>query len=144
LVRLRLRQPRDSQELDDLFDVRFVGEDGQFTPGKLGAAQRKKLPSDALAVAQQLALWLPADGRLPWQLAELANAHGDVKTAAAILDGCVTEFGMHAAELRRHRQLARAAADALAKDTTSAQAAHEGHAGVMRPRSKRPLESKLD
>ena len=27
-----------------------------------------------------------------WQLGELANAHGDVATAAAILEGCVTEF----------------------------------------------------
>jgi Tfp pilus assembly protein PilF len=146
LVRLRQRQPRDAQDLDDLFGVRFVGEDNQYQPGKLGTAQRKKLPSDAAAITQQLALWLPADGRLLWQLAELASAHGDVPTAAAILDGCVTEFGMHAPELRRHRQLARAAADELAKQVGAdgAKATHEGHAGVLRPRSRRPLMSKLD
>jgi hypothetical protein len=97
---------------------------------------------------QQLALWLPADGRLLWQLAELANAHGDVPTAAAIFDGCVTEFGLGAPELRRRRQLARAAADDLAKQAVpggeGARAAHEGHAGILRPRSKRPLLNQLD
>src|SRR5262249_11089349 len=70
LVRFRQRTQRDSQVLDDLFGVRFVGESGKYEPGKLGAVERKKLPSDAAAVAQQLALWLPADGRLLWQLAE--------------------------------------------------------------------------
>ncbi len=146
LVRLRQRQPRDSQELDDLFGIRYVGENNQYEPGKLAAAQRKKLPSDAVAIVQQLALWLPADGRLLWQLGELANAHGDIRTAAAIMDGCVTEFGMYAPELRRHRQQTRTAAEELAKQTGSddGKAPHEGHAGVLRPRSKRPLLSKLD
>ena len=66
-------------------------------------ASRSRAPSprqsgnsarDAAAVVQQLALWLPADGRLLWQLGEIANATGDVRTAANILDGCVTEFAM--------------------------------------------------
>jgi len=148
LVRLRQREPRSAQDLDDLFSVRFVGEAGKFEPGKLAAAERKKLPSTAAALAQQLALWLPADGRLLWQLAELANAHGDIRTAAAIMDGCVTEFGLHSPELRRRRQLLRDAGDELAKNTqvdgASANAAHAGHAGVFRPRSKRPLLSMLD
>jgi hypothetical protein len=147
LVRLRQRQPRDAQDLDDLFGVRYVGDDGQYAPGRLAAAERRKLPSEAVALAQQLALWLPADGRLLWQLAELANAHGDVRTAAAILDGCVTEFGLHATELRRHRQVTRAAADELAKTGAPAadvKAAHEGHAGGVRPRSQRPLLSQTD
>lgn len=144
LVRVRQHQVRDSQDLDDLFGIRFVGEDGKYQPGKLAAAQRKKLPSDAAAIVQQLGLWLPADGRLLWQLAELAGAHGDVKTAAAIMDGCVTEFGLHAPELRQHRQAARAAADELAVAGEGAKAAHEGHAGVLRPRSRRPLLNKLD
>jgi tetratricopeptide (TPR) repeat protein len=145
LVRLRQRQPRDAQELDDLFGVRFVGEGGQYQPGQLAAAQRKQLPSDAVAIVQQLALWLPADGRLLWQLAELASAHGDVATAAAIMDGCVTEFALGAPELRRHRQLTRAAADELAKQGgAGVKVAHEGHAGTLRPRSKRPLANALD
>ena len=147
LVRLRQRQPRDTQSLDELFDVRYVGESGQYEPGKLAAAQMKKLPADAVALAQQLALWLPADGRLLWQLAELANAHGDVKTAAAIMDGCVDQFGMHAPELRRHRQATRAAADGLAKNAPAdggARAAHENHPGRLKAKSKRPLVTRLD
>jgi tetratricopeptide (TPR) repeat protein len=148
LVRLRQRQARDAQDLDDLFGIRYVGEDGTYQPGKLAAGQSKLLPSNAAAVAQQLALWLPADGRLLWQLAELTSAHGDVKTAAAILDGCVTEFGMNSPELRRHRQAMRAAADGLARQADvggdGAQTAHKGHAGVLKPRSKRPLVNKLD
>src|SRR5262249_35292202 len=111
LVRLRQRQPGDSQALDDLFGIRYTGDKGEFLPGKVPADQRKQLPADAVTVVQQLALWLPADGRLLWQLAELANAHGDVRTAAAMLDGCVTEFGMNDPDLRRQRLAARAAAE---------------------------------
>lgn len=144
LVRLR-QQKRGSQELDDLFGVRFVGEDGSYQPGKLATAERKKLPPEAVPVAQQLALWLPADGPLLWQLAELAGAYGDVRTAAAILEGCVSEFGMQSPELRRHRQIARAAADQLAKDgVAEAKASHEEHPGGLKMRSKRPLETRLD
>jgi tetratricopeptide (TPR) repeat protein len=148
LVQLRQRESPTAQELDDLFGIRFVGETGKYEPGKLAVAERKKLPANAAGLTQQLALWLPADGRLLWLLAELANAHGDIRTAAAILDGCVTEFGLHAPELRRHRQLLRDAADLLAKETPSTggttQTAHVQHAGVFRPRSKRPLLSNRD
>jgi hypothetical protein len=140
LVRLRQRQPRTAQTLDDLFGVRFVGDKGKYEPGKLAGAQRKKLPSDAAAVAQQLALWLPADGRLLWQLAELANAYGDVRTAAAMMDGCVTQFGIKDPLLRRHRQLTRAAADALAKSSPPDHKAHKG----LPARSRRPLLTRLD
>jgi hypothetical protein len=62
------------------------------------------------------------------------------------MDGCVDQFGLRSQELRRHRQATRAAADALAKssDPDSVKTAHEGHAAVLKPRSKRPLVSKLD
>jgi hypothetical protein len=135
-----------AEGLDDLFGVRFVDDEGKYHPGRLAATERKKLPADAVAIVQQLALWLPADGRLLWQLGESANAHGDVKTAAAIMDGCVTEFAMSHPELRQHRQLTRATADELAKDKVSdtAKAAHEGHASSVRMRSSRPLVTKLD
>jgi hypothetical protein len=133
--------------LDDLFGVRYAGEDGHYQAGKLAPSERKKLPSDAVAIVQQLALWFPTDGRLLWQLAELANAQGDVRTSAAIMDGCVTEFAMRSAELRRHRRLVRAATEELAKapapTTEGAKGAHEGHTAIFRPRSKRPLENKL-
>src|SRR5262249_44406140 len=80
LVRLRLKEGGAANmptAVDDLFGVTYDGE-----PGKMADAERKKLPEDAVAVVQQLALWLPADGRLLWQLGELANAFGDVRTAA--------------------------------------------------------------
>jgi tetratricopeptide (TPR) repeat protein len=98
LVRLRQKEGRAAKNAatpDDLFGA--------------------KPPADAVAVAQQLALWLPADGRLLWLLGELANASGDARTAANILDGCVTEFGMASTELREHRRRYRAAADAAEK-----------------------------
>ncbi len=144
LVRLRARQPRDRQDLDDLFGIRYVGPSGKFEPGRLAEAQRKHLPNDAIALLQQLALWLPADGRLLWQLGELAGANGDVATAAALMDGCVTEFGLRAADLRQHRRAYRAAADERAKKQGDAKTQHEGHAGLFKPRSLRPLARKLD
>ncbi len=78
LVRLHLKQGAAVQRLDDLFAVRYVGPTGEYEPGRLADEERKKLPARAVALAQQLALWLPADRRLLWQLAELAAAHGDV------------------------------------------------------------------
>jgi hypothetical protein len=145
LVLLRRKEPRDAQGLDDLFGVRFVGPSGQFEPGRLAPEQRKALPENAAALAQQLALWLPHDARLLWLLAELANAHGDVATAAAMMDGCVTEFGLRHPELLARRRAARAAADELARSGDRPdKAAHEGHAGLLKTRSSRPLPLKLD
>jgi tetratricopeptide (TPR) repeat protein len=145
LVRRRARQAADSQALDDLFGVRFVGASGKFEAGKLAEAERKRLPADAVALVQQLALWLPADARLLWQLGELAGAHGDVATAAAILEGCVTEFGLRDPEVRAHRLAFRAAADERARaGSADARAAHEGHAGAIKTRSSRPLARKVD
>jgi hypothetical protein len=139
LVRLRARQPRDAQDLDDLFGIRYRA------PEPLTEADRKRLPADAIALVQQLALWLPADGRLLWQLAELAGANGDFTTAAAIMDGCVTEFGLRSAELRAHRRACRAAAEQRAKKKEDdAKSLHQGHAGLFKPRSARPLDRKLD
>jgi tetratricopeptide (TPR) repeat protein len=145
LVRLRAREAAYTQSLDDLFGVRFLGAGGKFEPGRLAADERKRLPSDAAALVQQLALWLPADGRILWQLGELAGAHGDVATAAAILEGCVTEYGMRDPDVRAHRQAFRAAADARTPARTDdARAAHEGHAGILKTRSTRPLARKID
>jgi tetratricopeptide (TPR) repeat protein len=144
LVTRRLREPAGTVGLDDLFGVHYGGPGEAYEPGKLPAAERKKLPAYAAAVTQQLALWLPADPRLLWQLAELANAYGDVKTAAAMMDGCVTQFGLQARELRRHRQLTRAAADRLPKATPPDPNAHQQHAGGLAFRSHRPLLTKFE
>src|SRR5262249_25856477 len=78
LVRLRL-QKKGLAELEELLGVRWVDDAGNYMPGKLAAKERKKLPEDAAALVQQLALWLPSDGYVLWQLAELANLHTDYK-----------------------------------------------------------------
>jgi hypothetical protein len=138
LVRFRM-QNKGGQLLDDLFGVRYLGEDGKYQPGKLAADQRKKLPETAVAVVQQLALWLPADGPLLWQLAELANLHGDYKIAAAIMEGCITQFGLQSAELRQHRQITKATLDEQAK-----KGGQDENASSLKARSNRPLLMKLD
>jgi hypothetical protein len=142
LVRLRGREKPGTQSLDHLFRVSYVGPSGKYEPGRLAERQRKALPSAAVGLVQQLALWLPADARLLWQLAELASAHGDVTTAAAIMDGCVTEFGLRHPDLQAHRKLERAAAQALARKGVPDRKEHEAHALPFKPRSSRPLLSK--
>jgi tetratricopeptide (TPR) repeat protein len=145
LVKLRARQPRDAQDLDDLFGVRYVGPGGKYAAGRLDEAERKKLPDDAPALVQRLGLWLPADGRLLWQMGELAAANGDVTTAAAIMDGCVTEFGLRNQDLREHRQAHREAADALAgSGDPNAKPAHDANSFPLKPKSSRPLVRKTD
>ncbi|MBM3979009.1 MAG: tetratricopeptide repeat protein [Planctomycetes bacterium] len=142
LVRLRLKEgrlPNGPAAVDDLFGVKYVGANGAAEAGALADAERKKLPADAVAVVQQLALWLPADARLVWQFGELCNAHGDVRAAAACLDGCVTEFALGAADLRARRTLYRAAADALLKKPN-----HEAHRGTLKVKSVRPLVRAFD
>lgn len=129
LVRLRLKEGKAVPDaVDDLFGANYAGE-----------ADSTKLPPNAAALVQQLALWLPADGRLLWQLGELAHVHGDVATAAAILDGCITEFNMGSPELRKHRLAYRAAADVLA-----AKQDHDPNRGTLAFRSARPLLRTLD
>ena len=146
LVEGRQRK-KETDALDDLFGIQFVNAKGKYEPGHLAPADHKKLPAEALAQVQKLALWLPADVRLLWQLGEMANVQGDAKTAAAIFDGCVTEFNSRSADLRQHRQVTRAAADELAKGNAAqahagAEAGSEAHLTAWRPRSKRPLAAR--
>lgn len=92
--------------LDELFPrVRFVGESGRYEAGELAAAQRAELPPDALALTEQLVLWLPNDPALYWLLGELLNARGDVGNAASILEELVFVQRLNAPELRQHRQV---------------------------------------
>jgi hypothetical protein len=145
LVRGRLLRRQQPGELDDLFGVRYGGAGDVYKPGTLAEAERKKLPARAAAVAQQLALWLPADGPLLWQLAELAAAHGDVRSAAAMMDGCVTQFGMHSPLLREHRRQIRLAAGEVPASVPTAKEEHKpGHAGNLAFHARRPLVNKLD
>src|SRR5262249_29260269 len=141
LVQLRLKEPKNSQNLDQLFGVAFTGEGGKYIPGKMADAEKKKLPAKAVAVLQQLCLWLPADGRLLWQLAEMANADGDIKVAVGMMDGCVVEFGMKQKDLRDHRDILREAVEKLAKAGMNED--HQGHVGIPAV-SKHPLLNKLN
>ena len=141
----RLRQRHKAGELDDLFGIRFVNDKDAYEPGKLAVAQWKNLPTKAVAVVQQLALWLPADGPLLWQLAELANGHGDFRNGAAMMEGCVAQFGMQDPMLRKHRHILRDAVDNLPKAKAGMNEDHgEQHLGSLQFGSRRPLISKLD
>ena len=140
---VRLRQRTKPGELDDLFGIRFVNDKDAYEPGKLAARQAKKLPSKAVAITQQLALWLPADGPLLWQLAELANAHGDIRNGAAMMEGCVVTFAMQNATLRKHRLILRDAVENLPKPKVGAEHG-EQHMGSLQFRSRRPLISKVE
>lgn len=93
--------------------VRFVNDAGGYEPGTLAAAERAKLPPDALAVVQQLLLWFPGDTRLYWLLAELYAAGGDLAAAQAVLDECAwsRQYGNRKA-LMDHRAAVAAAVEA--------------------------------
>jgi len=125
LVQMRLRQPK-ADGLDDLFGLTEKIAD--------------KLPMAAVATLQRLALSLPADGRLFWQVAEVAHALGDVRTAAAILDGCVGEFAMSQPALRDRRQAWRALVEAADADPEG----HAKHVSQLIAKSPRPLMRRFD
>jgi len=122
----RVRRPaslRLTEDLDALFPaavppkkisdpVRFVSDDGTYVAGKISAAERKKLPPDAIAIVQQLLLWHPKDARLFWLLGELYNAEGDIETAAWILDACTYSMGYSNPVVIEHRRVLKAAAEA--------------------------------
>lgn len=117
LLRLRAReaaqQPPGARKppasVDDLFEVRFVGESGQYEAGQLAAQQRKKLPPDAVAIVQQLLIWQPGDTRLYWLLGELLNAEGKTAEADIVLKECVDGRGYNVPELLEHRRILDAA-----------------------------------
>ena len=122
----RNRQPGDlrvHEEIDVLFPsvappkkadepLRFVSDDGTYAAGKLAAAERKKLPPDAIAIVQQILLWHPKDPRLFWLLGELYNADGDVETAANILDAVTFTMGYSNPVVIEHRRVLKQAAEA--------------------------------
>jgi tetratricopeptide (TPR) repeat protein len=128
LLRLRYRESlraaasrsKAPETLDELFAddkgaVRFVGDSGAYEAGKMAAKERAKLPEDALAVVQQLLVWIPGpapgmeDPRLFWLLGELYNAAGDVEAASEIFQSLVWSYRYDAPELREHRKILQAA-----------------------------------
>ncbi len=112
-------KPRPAPEAElptPLFPVRFVNDAGAYEPGALAAAERAKLPPDAVAVVQQLLLLFPGDTRLYWLLAELYAADGRLDEAVTILDECAwsRQYGNRVAFME-HRAAIRAAIDARPK-----------------------------
>jgi hypothetical protein len=95
LVRLRSKDNKGAEHLDDLFGAKY--------------------PDDALALGQQLCVWLPNDSRLMWQLGEIAHSLGDLRSAANLLDGCVTEMGLASATARERRKRFREEVEAWEK-----------------------------
>ena len=69
--------------------VKFVNDRGEYEPGVIAAAEKAKLPPDAIAVVQQMVLWFPGDTGLYWLLAELYAAEGQLDEARVILNECV-------------------------------------------------------
>lgn len=98
--------------------VRFVTDGGGFEPGRLAAAEKAKLPPDAVAVTQQLLLQFPGDTRLYWLLAELYAADGKLDESLKLFDECAwsRQYGNRRA-LMDHR--AAVAAAVAARDAES-------------------------
>jgi hypothetical protein len=111
LLKLRSREPKEMdtnfEAVDALFDVKFVGDSGEFEPGKISKSEKDKLPRDARAIVEQLLVWLPFDQRLQWLLGEVLNAQGDpedVKAARKIFDDLVYMDKVRAKDLMARRQ----------------------------------------
>jgi hypothetical protein len=96
---------RPAEDVDNLFDVRFVGESGHYEAGKIAEAEKKKLPPDAVAIVQQLIVWLPDDTRLYWLLGEVMNGQGDTAAAENVFTDCVWNRRFDAPALQEHRQI---------------------------------------
>jgi hypothetical protein len=114
LLQIRLResmeQKRGPMEPYPLFPgVRFVGPTGTYEAGLLHSAQWSRVPADALALVEQLVLWMPHDNRLYWLLAELVNAGGDYLTAYVMLDDLSYRRNYRPDQLKAHREILREA-----------------------------------
>jgi hypothetical protein len=68
----------------DFEPLRFVGDSGKFEVGKIAAAEKAKLPPNAILIVQQLLIWMPDDQRLFWLLGELLNADGNIEGAKTV------------------------------------------------------------
>lgn len=138
LVQLRRQEARRGTgivgDLDPLFGGRYELASGDYPAGKLDEDTRHRLPTNAVALVQHLALCLPDDGRLIWQLGELAAAYGDIRNAEALLDLAQGEYGLSHPRLLRHRAALRTASAERAVPTpagvTDLKAAHAAHGGT--------------
>jgi hypothetical protein len=123
---------------DDLFGVQFVGEDGRYAAGWLAASEMARLPEDAIAVIQQLVLWMPGDSRLYWLLAELYNAHGDMASALAIMNECKDLRRFPSDQLTEHRRVIQDEVDRL-QDEEALKRDREEQDQALRERNKKRI-----
>jgi hypothetical protein len=116
LLKLRVKAPKARQEVNALFDdggdppkpVRFVGESGQYEPGRIAAVEEAKLPKNAQAIVEQLLVWLPndPDPGLEWLRGELLNAQGKSDYATLVFQNLSDRLGKQAPqELNAHREV---------------------------------------
>ncbi len=140
LVQLRQKDGKTIESFDDLFGIAFTSEKGEIKAGQIDPLQRKKLPNDAPEIVQQLLLWFPQDGRLLWLLAEVANARGDTRTAASVLEG-VVESGITCKDARERRRVYRAESDRIAKLPDDE---HAKYRGDIEFRCTKPYTRALD
>jgi len=114
LIRERQAEERRGQKDYDSLDALFVdkeknafrplNEKGDYEPGKLAAAEKAKLPTNAMVTVQQLLLWLPDDNRLFWFYGELLAAKGDIEAAKNVFFKDLEKL-VHAKEFREHRTI---------------------------------------
>lgn len=111
-----------TEDVFPLFPVRFVNDHGEYEPGHLAAAEKAKLPADAVAIVQQLLLWDRDDTRLFWLLGELYAATDRLREAEAIFDQCASEARLYSNRkvLMEHRAAVKRAVAALPKLTAPA------------------------
>ncbi|HET6574888.1 MAG TPA: hypothetical protein VFG68_14880 [Fimbriiglobus sp.] len=115
--RAATKLPPDREEVFPLFGVKFVNDAGRYEPGKLAAAEKAKLPPDAVAIVQQLLLWAPWDTGLYWLLAELYAADGRVRPADAIFFQIANSRQYsNRQQLMDHRHVVRAAAEKASQE----------------------------
>jgi hypothetical protein len=118
-----LQAPGEEAEVYPLFvdaqrnPVRFVNEQNEYVPGQLATHERAKLPKNALASVQQLAIWMPNDAMLLWLLAELYAAEGRIADAADAFDQCTARGLTRPVKLMSHRAIVRAEAQKLTQNS---------------------------
>ena len=119
MPRQSIKLPLLDTELDVLFfpgkdasqAVRYVDENGGFTPGQLAAAERAKFPDGkierAIAIVQQLLIWMPLDASLFRQLGEVYAARGqpdDILAARMIFNELVDSMNSDNADVKMRRR----------------------------------------
>ncbi|MGL4465254.1 MAG: hypothetical protein ACRC1K_24120, partial [Planctomycetia bacterium] len=72
----------EAAPIDNPWGVRFVGDDGRFTPGTISAAEKSKIPPEAARRLADLVELMPQNGKWWALLGDLWNAEG--ATAAAL------------------------------------------------------------